>query len=117
MKAAVALALIAALALAACGSPEESEGPGTHGATVRVPPAPPAAGVPCPTEGRGALRVHGVGCSAARRVVRGFAAEGGSPGTVLTVDDFVCQERGRRLSCARGTAGIVYTPRPPSRSD
>jgi hypothetical protein len=109
VKMAVAVALTAALALAACGSSEESAGPGTHPSPVGVPSAPPAGGVACPTGGHGALRVHGVGCSGARRVVRGFAAEGGSPGVVLTVNDFVCQERGRRLSCVRGTAGIVYT--------
>jgi len=40
--------------------------------------------------------------------VDGFAAEGGSPGVVLTVDYFVCQGRGRRLSCSRGNSGIVY---------
>lgn len=110
MKAFVVLsvALATALSLAACGSSEEPEEPVSE-APASPPPASPAAGHACRTTGNAVLRVHGVGCSEARRIVRGFAAEGGSPGALLTVGYFVCQEHGRRLSCDRGTAGIVYT--------
>lgn len=103
----VFVALAAALPLAACGSSAEPEETVSE-APASAPPASPVAGRACRTTGHAVLRVHGVGCSEARRIVDGFAAEGGSPGVVLTVDYFVCQERGRRLSCSRGNSGIVY---------
>jgi hypothetical protein len=107
----VAAAVTVALAATGCGSAESTE---RHAAAapVRITPPPTATSNTCKTGGHRALRVHGVGCATAERVVRGFAAEGGSPGIVLTVGDFVCEERGRSLSCARGDAGMVYTSRP-----
>jgi hypothetical protein len=103
------VALVAALALTACGSSEESEPPGAPHAPLRVPSPPPAQLPSCPTAGHDALRVNRVGCSDAERIVRGFTAEGGKTGTVLTVNDFVCQEQENRLTCARGNAVLIYT--------
>jgi hypothetical protein len=106
----VAAAVIVAFAAAGCGSAESIE---RHTSPARVAPSPAVASTTCKTGKRGTLEVHGVSCSTAEQVVRGFAVEGGSPGAVLTVDYFVCEERGRRLTCARGTAGIAYmAPRP-----
>jgi hypothetical protein len=100
----VATAIFVAIALTACGSTAR---PRAHRATAEAPPRPSVGTTACRAAGHGRLRAHGVGCATARRIVQGFSAEGGSPGAVLTVDDFVCEDHGRELHCARGTATIV----------
>ncbi len=107
---AAAVLLLAALALASCGG---GEAPTPTRSVEARPPAPAAIpGPPCGSSLPGDLRVEGVGCVPAERVVRRFAAEARSPETVLTVNDFVCEGHGGTISCSRGTARIAYAPEP-----
>jgi hypothetical protein len=116
-------AIAAALALAACGSDDDSGDTATQETTVQSVGAAPigASARSCPTDGAlTELRAAGVGCDTARKVMVTWnqprcLPESGASRSQCTVGGYRCQavrtERGLAVSCARPGKSISFLRR------